>query len=90
MSMSEYSARRLKSARIKADQLAATGAKIVITSCHNCVDGLFDLIKHYKLDMKVRQLVNMVATALVVPGNTKKAEASEGGAITADPVKGPA
>ncbi len=66
MSMSEYTPRRLKSARIKADQLKATGAKIVATSCHNCVDGLADTIKHYKLDMKVVQLVNLVADALVV------------------------
>jgi Fe-S oxidoreductase len=56
MSMSEYTPRRLKSARIKADQLEATGAKVVVTSCHNCVDGLTDLIRHYKLDMKVTQL----------------------------------
>ena len=67
MSMSEYTPRRLKSAQVKADQLAATGAKIVVTSCHNCVDGLTDLIKHYKLDMKVTQLVNLVASALVLP-----------------------
>jgi Fe-S oxidoreductase len=66
MSMSEYTPRRLKSAKIKADQLKATGAKIVVTSCHNCVDGLADLIKHYKLDMKVTQLVNLVANALII------------------------
>jgi Fe-S oxidoreductase len=40
MSMSEYTPRRFKSARIKAEQLRATGAKVVVTSCHNCVDGL--------------------------------------------------
>jgi len=67
MSMTEYAPRRLKSAKVKADQLKATGAKIVVTSCHNCVDGLFDLIRHYKLDMQVKQLVNLVANALVVP-----------------------
>jgi CheY-like chemotaxis protein len=66
MSMSEYTPRRLKSAQIKADQLRATGAKVVVTSCHNCVDGLTDLIRHYKLDMKVTQLVNLVADALVI------------------------
>jgi Fe-S oxidoreductase/ActR/RegA family two-component response regulator len=66
MSMSEYTPRRLKSAKIKADQLKATGAEIVVTSCHNCVDGLSDLIKHYKLGMQVTQLVNLVANALVV------------------------
>ena len=67
MSMTEYAPRRLQSAKVKADQLRATGAKVVITSCHNCVDGLFDLIKHYKLDMKVTQLVDLVANALVLP-----------------------
>jgi len=66
MSMSEYTPQRLKSAKIKADQLSATGAEIVVTSCHNCVDGLTDLIKHYKLGMQVTQLVNLVANALVI------------------------
>lgn len=66
MSMSEYTPRRLKSAQVKADQLKATGAEIVVTSCHNCVDGLNDLIKHYKLGMPVTQLVNLVANALVI------------------------
>jgi Fe-S oxidoreductase len=65
MSMSEYTPRRLKSAVVKAKQLEDTGAKIVVTSCHNCVDGLSDLIKHYELGMQVTQLVNLVANALV-------------------------
>ncbi len=66
MSMSEYTPRRLKSGKIKADQLKATGAKYVVTSCHNCVDGLSDVIRHYKLDMNVTQLVNLVAEALAL------------------------
>ncbi|MEW5701790.1 MAG: response regulator [Candidatus Zixiibacteriota bacterium] len=66
MSMSEYTPRRLKSAKIKADQLKSTGAEIVVTSCHNCVDGLTDLIRHYKLGIQVTQLVNLVANALVI------------------------
>ncbi len=66
MSMAEYTPQRLKSARIKAEQLQATGARIVATSCHNCVDGLTDLIRHYKLGMQVTQLVNLVAIAAIV------------------------
>ena len=73
MSMSEYTPQRLKSATVKADQLKATGAKIVVTSCHNCVDGLADCIKHYELGMEVTQLVNLVANALVID---KPAEAA--------------
>jgi Fe-S oxidoreductase len=77
MSMSEYTPRRLKSAKVKADQLTATGAKIVVTSCHNCVDGLTDLIRHYKLGMGVQQLVNLVANAIVVPVQVAIPEAIE-------------
>ncbi|MFH1540050.1 MAG: response regulator [bacterium] len=84
MSMSEYTPRRLKSAKIKADQLRETGAKIVVTSCHNCVDGLFDCIRHYKLDMQVTQLVNLVASALVVP---EKAKPARKAAVEAEPAR---
>jgi len=66
MSMSEYTPLRLKAAKVKADQLKATGAKVVITTCHNCADALTDLIRHYKLGMKVSQLVNLVSNAAVV------------------------
>ncbi len=66
MSMSEYTPRRLKSGKIKADQLKDTGTKVCVTSCHNCVDGLTDVIRHYKLGMEVTQLVNLVANALVI------------------------
>ncbi len=66
MSMSEYTPRRLKSGIIKANQLKDTGAEIVVTSCHNCVDGLTDVIRHYELGIEVTQLVNLVANALVL------------------------
>jgi len=66
MSMSEYTPRRLKSGAIKANQLKETGADFVVTSCHNCVDGLTDVIRHYKLPMKVTQLVHLVANAIVI------------------------
>jgi len=82
MSMSEYTPRRLESAKVKADQIAATGAKIVVTSCHNCVDGLNDLIKHYKLDCEVKQLVNLVASALVIEKPEKPAEEEQAPEIT--------
>ncbi|NNL19785.1 MAG: response regulator, partial [Ignavibacteriaceae bacterium] len=66
MSMSEYTNRRLKSGIVKANQLKETGASTVVTSCHNCVDGLTDVIRHYKLGMQVTQLVNLVSNALVI------------------------
>lgn len=66
LSMAEYKPLRMEVAKIKADQLAATGAKIVCTMCHNCVDGLTDVIQHYKLDMKVVQIMDLVAEAMIV------------------------
>ncbi len=74
MSMSEYTPQRLKSGKIKAEQLKASGATHVVTSCHNCVDGLADVIKHYGLDIKVVQLVNLVADGLVIPEKPKVVE----------------
>ena len=76
MSMSEYTPRRLVSGSIKAKQIADTGATIVATSCHNCVDGLSDVIKHYKLGCRVEQLVDLVANALVLD-ETERARAEE-------------
>jgi len=66
MSMAEYTPQRLKSGVVKANQLKATGAEVVVTSCHNCVDGLNDVIRHYQLGMQVTQLVNLVADAAIV------------------------
>lgn len=66
LSMLEYKPLRLEAARMKAEQLKATGAKLVCTICHNCVDGLNDVIRHYKLDMKVVQMLDLVADALVI------------------------
>ena len=81
MSMSEYTPKRLQSAKVKADQIRATGAKVVVTSCHNCVDGLNDLIKHYDLGCEVKQLVNLVANALVLDDEKKPVEEAKPGDI---------
>ena len=64
LSTPEYRPLRLEAAKIKAEQLRATGAKLVCTMCHNCVDGLGDVIKHYKLNLKVVQILELVTRAL--------------------------
>ena len=56
---------RMKSARVKADQINKTGAKIVTTACENCHTQLSDLNDHYKMDVQVRFLSSMVADTLV-------------------------
>lgn len=65
LSMAEFSPRRLAAAKVKADQIAATGAKVVVTSCHNCVDQLAEVSRKYKLGVPVKNLCELVADAIV-------------------------
>ena len=66
LSMSEYGDRRVLSGRIKADQIRATGAKIVASPCHNCSDQLLELNKNYKLGVEIQAVVELVYNALVL------------------------
>lgn len=66
LSMTRYASRRLKSGRIKADQIRNTKAKIVVTPCHNCIDQLSELNKEYKLGVQIKTLSEMVADSLVI------------------------
>ena len=56
---------RMKSSRIKADQVKETGATILATACENCHTQLSNLNDHYKMEMQVEFLSSMVADALV-------------------------
>lgn len=56
---------RMKSARVKADQVKETGAAILSTACENCHTQLDNLNDHYKLGCEVRFLSSMVADALI-------------------------
>jgi Fe-S oxidoreductase len=67
LAASEFTAKRIESGRIKAEQIRATGAKVVTSPCHNCLDQLLELNRHYKLGVEVKTLGEMVADALVFP-----------------------
>jgi len=56
---------RMKSARVKAVQMKASGAAIITTACENCHSQLTDLNEHYGLGMKVEFLSKLVADALI-------------------------
>jgi len=56
---------RMKSAKVKADQVQETGAKILTTACENCHTQLSDLNSHYEMGVEVKFLSSMVADALV-------------------------
>lgn len=65
LSMSEYGERRVASGAIKAEQIRATGAKIIATPCHNCADQLLEITKRYKLGTEVMAVVELVYAALL-------------------------
>jgi Fe-S oxidoreductase len=56
---------RMKSARVKAEQVRAAGAAILCTACENCHAQLSELNEHYGLGVKVEFLSKLVADALV-------------------------
>jgi Fe-S oxidoreductase len=66
LAMSEYAGRRMKIAEIKAEQIRRTGAKVVVSPCHNCVDQLMQINAAFGLGVKVQTLAETVADALIL------------------------
>lgn len=66
LAMTEYASRRLAAGGVKAKQIEATEADVVVTSCHNCLDQLAELKKHYKLKVQIMNLSELVADALLI------------------------
>ena len=62
---------RMKSSRVKVDQVRGTGATILTTACENCHTQLSNLNDHYKMGMEVQFLSSMVADALVPKARTR-------------------
>ena len=71
LAMSEYNERRIKAGEIKAEQIRKTGAKVVVTPCHNCVDQLTQINHTYKLGVKIKTIAELVADALLLENNLK-------------------
>ena len=65
LSMGEYRDRRVETGRIKAEQIRSTGAKIVATPCHNCIDQLMELNRVYELGVEIKTVCEVVADAVV-------------------------
>jgi Fe-S oxidoreductase len=57
---------RAQTGKTKAEQIRATGASVVATSCENCHTQLKLIDERYNLGVKVEFLSNLVANALVV------------------------
>jgi len=66
LAMSEYNERRMNIARLKANQIRATGAKVVVTPCHNCVDQLTQINVTFKLNVQIKTVAEIVAEAIIL------------------------
>jgi len=66
LAMSENNEKRLKIAGIKAEQIRNSGASIVATPCHNCVDQLMQIDAHFKLGVKIMTMAELVADAIIL------------------------
>jgi Fe-S oxidoreductase len=64
LAMSEYNERRMKVGSLKADQIRATGAEVVVTPCHNCVDQLSQICIANKLNVQIKTIAEIVADSL--------------------------
>lgn len=56
--------KRLANAKPKADQIVATGAKIVTSSCQMCLAQLMDIQAHYVLPVTVKSVMELVIESM--------------------------
>ena len=70
LAMTRFAERRIEAGKIKAEQIIKTGAKVVAAPCHNCIDQLMELNKHYKLGVEIKTVCEIVADALVISSSS--------------------
>jgi Fe-S oxidoreductase len=63
----EYKEKRMQSGKVKAGQIRATGAKIVIAPCHNCFDQIRDLNAAYTLEIRLTTFKEILYDAMIIP-----------------------
>jgi len=72
--LSNWSIHKAKGNRVKAEQIKATGAKIVITPCHNCSTGIKDVVKYWKLGVKNMFFDEILVNTMEIPEKFKVGE----------------
>lgn len=58
--------------RLKYEQIAATGARYVITPCHNCHAQIHDLQEHYGASYHTVHLWTLICLAMGVLGENER------------------
>jgi Fe-S oxidoreductase len=69
LSMTGFASRRRSAGRVKAEQIERTKARVVASPCHNCLDQLAEINRHYKLGVEVKSVIELAAEALVLDRN---------------------
>ena len=59
--------KRMVSNKVKADQLIATGAEVLLSPCHNCYSGLEDIIGHYRINMEIKFISDIIYEVMEKP-----------------------
>jgi Fe-S oxidoreductase len=62
---------RMEGGLVKAKQLKATGARIVIAPCHSCHKTIEELFQHYKIDMHVMFISELLVKTMKIPDEFK-------------------
>ncbi|MDD5338555.1 MAG: (Fe-S)-binding protein [Dehalococcoidales bacterium] len=61
----EWDSKRMEAGKPKAEQIKATGAKVVIVACDNCRIQINDLNEHYKLGINIGGITETVVKAIL-------------------------
>ncbi|MFH2066721.1 MAG: sulfate respiration complex iron-sulfur protein HmcF [Pseudomonadota bacterium] len=69
-----YREQRNTGQKVKRDQILETGAKLVITPCHNCWDAIRDLEENYKIGIRWSFLKPLLLNMVIVPDHLKPDE----------------
>lgn len=62
-----WKTKRVVGNEVKAGQLAATEVHTCIAPCHNCHGGLEDIIGHYKLNMHLMFIIDVLMKTMEIP-----------------------
>jgi Fe-S oxidoreductase len=69
--------------RVKADQIRATGAELVVAPCANCKKQLKELVDYYELPCRVVGLHDLVLRAIDIPGGKSARQRQDDAALAA-------
>ncbi|MFH1983800.1 MAG: sulfate respiration complex iron-sulfur protein HmcF [Pseudomonadota bacterium] len=72
--LGRYRQQRNIGLKVKRDQILATGAKLVISPCHNCWDAIRDLEEVYKVGIRWSFLKPLLIKMAIVPDHLKVPE----------------